>query len=189
MKIYTGRGDKGKTSLCSGQRVFKDDLRVEAYGSVDELNSTLGALVASLPEEMEKFCRFLAAIQAELFQAGAVLATNASGRGERPVFGTAPAKALEDAIDSLQARLPPLDSFILPGGHRAAAWAHLARAICRRAERRILTLARNDPDAGSDSSLENLLVYFNRLSDYLFVLARYCNQATGTREPAWQPKK
>ncbi len=189
MKIYTGTGDKGKTSLFSGQRVFKDHFRVEAYGAVDELNSTLGVLVAALPADLAEQKDFLSAIQAQLFQAGAVLATATGNKTRQPAFDHEAAGELETAIDALENQLPPLRSFILPGGHPAAAWAHLARTVCRRAERRILTLARQDPQAGSDSNLENLLVYINRLSDYLFVLARYCNQASGARDPVWQPDR
>ncbi len=189
MKIYTGTGDRGKTSLFSGQRVFKDDPRVEAYGAVDELNATLGLLAAALPSALAQARDFLSAIQAELFRAGAVLATVGDDKARRPAFSDQAAGDLEAAIDTLEGHLPPLRSFILPGGHQSAAWAHMARTVCRRAERRILTLARRDPQAGRDSSLENLLVYINRLSDYLFVLARYCNHTTGAGEPVWRPDR
>ncbi len=185
MKIYTRTGDKGKTSLFSGRRVLKNHYRVEAYGTLDELNSILGATVSFLPAELESIRKTIGGIQADLFQAGAILASAGKDKGK---FGNKAAVKLEAAIDTLEAKLQPLQTFILPGGHQAAAWAHLARTVCRRAERRIVSLISREPGADQDSNLANILAYVNRLSDYLFVLARYCNQICGVPEATWTPE-
>ncbi len=176
MKIYTKTGDAGETSLLSGGRVAKNDARVEAYGTLDELNAVLGLLaVEPLPEGTEER---LARIQAVLFELGSALADPEGRLGHhRQAWETG---ELEGWIDAMDAELPPLQAFILPGGSRAAALAHLARTVCRRAERRILAL---DPDAGAVPP--GVVPYVNRLSDTLFVLARHLNARLGIPDPEW----
>lgn len=187
MKIYTGTGDRGKTSLFSGERVSKADRRVEAYGAVDELNSVLGALAAALEPDQPGLVGEVRRIQADLFRVGARLATSeekTSGpylpevREEHAVW-------LERAMDRMQEELPPLKGFILPGGHASAAWAHVARTVCRRAERNVVSL-RDGQAPGTDSeSFRMLILYLNRLSDYLFLLARMCNRLHGQEDIPW----
>jgi len=188
MKIYTGVGDRGKTSLFSGERVTKADLRVEAYGDVDELNSTLGVLVATLAEGQEELRVELQRIQAELFQVGSWLATTPDSLAAEALEPIIPehGRALEAAIDRMEEDLPRLTGFILPGGHISAAWTHVARTVCRRAERRVVRLSDAGEESPSGAGLEDILVYLNRLSDYLFVLARYCNQLAGVEEALWK---
>lgn len=188
-KIYTGGGDRGKTSLFSGERVAKSDQRIEAYGDVDELNSVLGAVRAFLPAAGHQLGPEIQQIQAHLFQVGAWLATTADSKaaGVLPPFTEEAAGKLEAAIDRMDQELAPLNHFILPGGHPAAAMCHMARTVCRRAERHAIRLA-VQLDAGTDSgTLNPILVYLNRLSDYLFMLARRCNQLAGFDEPPWTP--
>jgi cob(I)alamin adenosyltransferase len=188
MKVYTGGGDRGKTSLFSGERIAKDDIRVESYGDVDELNSLLGAIIAALPEGFSH-ARIdeLHQIQGDLFRVGACLATS----GDDPSFETTrdlpmdDARFLEEAIDRMDAELPRLNQFILPGGHPAACWSHVARCVCRRAERHTVRAARES--ASQDHAYAGTLVYLNRLSDYLFMLARYCNHTAGTPDTPWEP--
>jgi cob(I)alamin adenosyltransferase len=187
MKIYTGTGDRGRTSLFSGERVGKDHVRVEAYGDLDELNATLGALRTELPAAGDHLGPELLQIQSDLFHLGAWLATSPDSPARQQLHPL-PAERieqLEQAIDRLQERLPPLSAFILPGGHPAAAWAHVARTVCRRAERRAVALAAAQTDAAQESP--ELLVYLNRLSDYLFVLARTINLLAGIADTLWQP--
>ena len=184
MKIYTGSGDRGKTSLFSGERIVKNDRRIEAYGDVDELNSVLGALMAGLPEPLQTLTGELTRIQGDLLDVGAWLATTPGSAAVDMLTPFTPEKVswLEAAIDRLDEALPPLKGFILPGGHPVSAWTHIARTVCRRAERHALKVS----DAPRDDSAAAILTYLNRLSDYLFVLARYCNQATGTAETLWE---
>lgn len=184
MKVYTGSGDRGKTSLFSGERIVKSDLRIEAYGDVDELNSELGVLIAGLPEALKPLAAGLAKIQADLLDIGAWLATTPGSAAVDMLapFTSEKVAGLEAAIDRLDEPLPPLTGFILPGGHLSAATAHVARTVCRRAERHALRVT----DSPQDESVGVMLTYLNRLSDYLFVLARYCNQQTGTAETLWE---
>jgi cob(I)alamin adenosyltransferase len=185
MKIYTGGGDRGRTSLFSGERIAKDDGRVEAYGDVDELNSLLGTVIAALPQGCGDRIDELQKIQCDLFRIGASLATS----GDDPSFSDVrdfpgeKARFLEEAIDRMDKTLPRLSQFILPGGHPAACWSHVARCVCRRAERRTVRVLRETPTAGDGAG--GALIYLNRLSDYLFVLARYCNQTTNTPDTPW----
>lgn len=179
MKIYTRTGDSGSTGLFGGPRVSKDDVRIEAYGTVDELNAALGIArtsgVSSLIDQQ------LMQVQHELFAMGAELATpNPEGHGMR-VLGQRQIQRLEQWIDGHEESLSPLKSFILPAGNPSACYLHLARAICRRAERRLVTLARQSRDAVS----EDLSIYLNRLSDLLFVLSRVVNHESGTDEVVW----
>jgi cob(I)alamin adenosyltransferase len=179
-KIYTKTGDSGDTGLFGGPRVRKDAPRIEAYGTVDELNSVLGLARAqglALPVDA-----LLQQIQNELFCLGAQLATPDPAAHGTGMIGPANVAALEGAIDHYQQDLPPLRQFILPGGSVAAAQLHLARTVCRRAERRLVTLMHGSPEPVSG----DLLVYLNRLSDLLFVLARVANRDAGTGDIAWQ---
>ena len=180
MKIYTRTGDRGDTSLFGGQRVPKDALRIEAYGTVDELNSVIGIVRADnagpvLDTPLEQ-------IQNELFVLGADLATPRSleKKGVRRIAHTE-ADRLEREIDRFEADLKPLKSFILPGGSPVAAGIHFARTVCRRAERIVVRLSRNE-DIGDD-----ITIYLNRLSDLLFVLARYANHSARVPEVKWKP--
>lgn len=173
-RIYTRTGDDGSTGLGDGSRVPKDSLRVEAYGTVDELNSHIGLLRAELPAGHAAQA-LLSRIQHELFDLG----------GELCIPGYSLIKEegidrLEAGIDTLNETLPPLKDFILPGGNRAASLAHVARTVCRRAERRVHTLAGQEDISGLG------LKYLNRLSDYLFVLARVLARENGGTEVLWQ---
>ncbi|PID72452.1 MAG: ATP:cob(I)alamin adenosyltransferase [Desulfobulbus propionicus] len=188
MKVYTGGGDKGKTSLFSGERVAKYSLRIDSYGDLDELNSVIGAIHASLPEGTEKVKTELLHIQARLFQAGAWLATtpDSSAVDFLQELGEDVVKNLEAKIDELSAELTPLKEFILPGGSLSASWAHIGRTVCRRCERKVTQLVEEEQGSSMDAELKNVLVYLNRLSDYLFVVARYANNAEGTADQVWQ---
>ncbi len=183
MKIYTKTGDDGETGLFAGPRVRKDDPRIEAYGTVDELNAVLGLLrCASPPSEIDKL---LARVQNDLFDLGAELATpDPKSRGTNLVRQQH-VDSLEKAIDQFEANLAPLKTFILPGGTPAAAWLHLARTVCRRAERRVVTLS-DDPNANLSPLV---VIYLNRLSDLLFVLARAANQAAGVSDVKWEKQQ
>jgi cob(I)alamin adenosyltransferase len=173
-KIYTRTGDDGTTGLGDGSRVPKDHARVEAFGTVDELNSALGLLLCeALDEDMRAA---LTRIQHTLFDLGGELCIPG-----RSVLAEAQVTELEVLLDRLNASLAPLREFILPGGVRAAALCHQARTVCRRAERRVYSLSRSE--AVSPVTLK----YLNRLSDLLFVMARALNQANGTLDVLWQP--
>ena len=172
-KVYTRTGDRGQTSLFSGGRVAKDHQRIEAYGSLDELNAVLGVLlVEPLPDGVVERLR---SVQDVLFTLGSVLADSA---GQLTVDSAAwDPGPLEEWIDEMDSELEPLRAFIVPGGSRAAALAHLARTVCRRAERRTIVLDGDIP--------EGVLAYLNRLSDALFVLARSINARLGIIDPTW----
>ncbi len=189
MKIYTGAGDRGTTSLFSGQRTSKADERIEAYGDIDELNSAIGALIAGLGPAYPEIVAELRIIQSDLFAIGALLATTPDSAAMDTVAAIEQqhVDTLEACIDRMDAELPPLKGFILPGGHPAAAWAHVARTICRRAERRIVAFLDASYEKQMPDAYGQLLVYVNRLSDYLFVLARYCNHLFDIAEELWQP--
>jgi cob(I)alamin adenosyltransferase len=183
MKIYTRTGDSGQTGLFGGGRVHKDDARVEAYGDVDELNAAVGA-ARSACEDAE-IDGHLVRVQDELFCVGAELATPHGAKAHETIPPVEPAwaAALEEAIDRWEAALPPLAGFVLPGGSRLAAALHVARCACRRAERRVVALHRQ---AALDPAV---LVFLNRLSDFLFVAARVANHRAGVAEPAWDPRR
>jgi cob(I)alamin adenosyltransferase len=175
-KIYTRTGDDGSTGLGDGTRTPKDGARVEAYGTVDELNSALGLLATySLPAEVASQ---IADIQNELFDLGGELCIPG-----RTVMSPHHIERLEHQLDALNDQLPALKEFILPGGTAAAATCHIARTVCRRAERRVMTLAR------LETTNPLALAYLNRLSDYLFVLARYLNKIGGRPDVLWEPGK
>ena len=188
MKIYTGSGDRGKTSLFSGERVAKDNERVEAYGDLDELNSVIGALIAALPPQSTDVRPELDRIQADLFHIGAWLATSpgAAVTGSLAVIDPGHAVALEESIDRTDATLPPLTGFILPGGCPAAAWAHIARTVCRRTERRVVGLSAEINHVEAAEQVRRAIVYLNRLSDYFFVLARYLNRIQAIEDVLWK---
>lgn len=187
MKIYTKTGDRGDTGLFGGGRVPKDHVRVEAYGEVDELNSTLGLVILHLQAAGEaEMADGLRRVQADLFTIGANLATPAPEDGGRenpyiPDLDPARIAELEAWIDAADAELEPLKSFVLPGGSPAAAVLHLARTVCRRAERRVVTLAQQA------TVHEAVVIYLNRLSDLLFTLARLANKRAGVEDVPWVP--
>jgi cob(I)alamin adenosyltransferase len=175
MKIYTKTGDLGETSLFGGARVRKDDARIEAYGTVDELNSVIGVARAAWPSSSVD--AQLYAIQSDLFDIGAHLASPGSSRFAGP--DAARITALEQSIDAMESDLAPLKTFILPGGSLAAAHLHVARTVCRRAERLVVTL--HDEDVATTASI----TYLNRLSDFLFVTARFANHVHGVPDVPW----
>ncbi len=180
-KIYTKTGDEGMTGLAGGQRVPKDSQRVATYGTVDELNSQIGVALAT--GLCDRLAAELPPIQNQLFDLGADLATPAESQARHPVPTVEPRhiEKLEGLIDEFNAVVGPLTNFLLPGGALGAAQLHVARTICRRAEREATTLAR-DEAIGS-----TVLPYLNRLSDALFVMARYENHERGVAEPLWEP--
>ena len=187
MKIYTGSGDHGKTSLFSGERVMKSHPRIDLGGDIDELNSILGAVVAHMPADDQEGIDELKQIQSYLLQIGAVLSTETESPAIQPIDPLAPSHIafLENAIDKMDRQLPQLKSFILPGGHISAAWAHIARSVCRRVERKVVNLI-STIKGDSSQALDNILVFFNRLSDYLFMMARHCNRITGVSDSKWE---
>ncbi len=174
-RIYTRGGDRGETSLGDGSRASKLDPRITAYGSVDELNSHLGVVLAGEPPAAIR--PVLERIQNELFDVGADLSVPFGGDDDRLRVAQSQIDALEADCDSFNADLPELTSFVLPGGDAAAAQLHVARAVCRRAERDALAAPVNP----------RTVVYLNRLSDLLFILARTANAAVGRDEPLWKP--
>ena len=181
-KIYTRGGDEGETSLFGGERVSKDHRRVRAYGDVDELSSAVGVALSSIDPAWSGVS-VLVAVQHRLFRLGGALADPA-GKAGLVSPGAAEVEELEAAIDRLEEGLPPLKSFILPGGSPAGAALHLARAVCRRAERSVVTLAES-----GEPSPEGAITYLNRLSDYLFVAARAVNRDAGAPEEKWDPAR
>ena len=179
MKIYTGAGDKGKTRLFGGEEVEKDHLRLQVYGTLDELNSFIGLVIADGPtiETREKLIR----IQNDIFRISALLATpDPKKYSMKPAVLQTDIQRLETWIDQIQDGLEPLKNFILPGGCRISANLHVARTVCRRAERHLATLIREIASQGE------IMIYLNRLSDLLFVLARWENKAAGKTDIIWQ---
>ena len=179
MKIYTKTGDRGDTRLFDGTKVRKYDDRVEAYGAIDELNSFIGAAAAFLQDPA--LMAMLAEIQKDLFSVGAQLADPGFRDQSRAKFQLDPGRiaALENAIDSFETELPPLRQFILAGGGHGGALLHVARTVCRRAERRVVSLSEKV------EIHPNVIVYLNRLSDFLFVIARLVNHREGKQEILW----
>lgn len=186
-KIYTRAGDDGRTMLGSGARVSKADLRVEAYGTVDEANAAVGAAVLACRTPLPSVAAQLLAVQQDLFDVGADLCTPITpdeAPGKRLRVIPAQTKRMEDLIDEHNAGLAPLSSFVLPGGSPAACALHLARTVCRRAERLVAALLETEPDQTNAEAMR----YLNRLSDLLFVLARVAND-DGRSDVLWQPGK
>jgi cob(I)alamin adenosyltransferase len=188
-RIYTRAGDGGQTRLVGGQKVAKDVPRIEAYGTVDELMSCLGLVRTALdapgaPDGAVALERVLRRIQNELFNLGSDLATLMADRHpNQPVIQARHVAALEAEIDAWNADLPELRSFVLPGGGWVAAYLHLARTVCRRAERLVVTLGASEPLG------EQVLPYLNRLSDALFVMSRHAARLYNQPEPLWEPEK
>ncbi len=184
-RIYTKAGDKGETRLVGGQRVAKDDARIEAYGTVDELNAFVGLACVSAKEAMlEELYGILKRVQHELFIVGSFLATRPDDvHPKQPRITDAEVEQLEQEIDAKNAGLPALRSFVLPGGSRLNAELHAARTICRRAERRVIALARKEEVP------PEVVRYLNRLSDALFVFSRWSSHAMGVAEALWEPNQ
>ncbi len=181
MKIYTKTGDAGTTGLFGGKRVAKDDLRIEAYGTVDELNSFIGLLNAAFQEATQNY--FLTEVQKRLFTIGSNLASDPEKHLLTPDIQDEDIHLLENAMDTMDQLLEPLKNFILPGGDMVVAYAHVCRTICRRAERRVISLDR-------ESSVDpKVIIYLNRLSDYFFVLARYISHSKSLPEVPWIARK
>jgi len=181
MKIYTKTGDKGLTSLIGGTRVPKSDLRIDCYGTVDELNAYIGLL---RDQEVNTIRRdLLKEIQDRLFTIGASLASDPEkSKMKIPDLHAEDVTLLEQEIDQMNEHLPELRMFVLPGGHQAVSFAHVARCVCRRAERLVIGLQEHDFVA------ELVVVYLNRLSDYLFVLSRQMAHELGAEEVTWKPR-
>ncbi len=173
-KIYTRTGDNGDTGMADGSRLAKDDLRIHAIGEIDELNSQLAVLRSHLAAEMGAS---ICVIQNELFNAGAELSSG------REIIKAVHTQWLEQSLDDMNAELPPLKEFILPGGGLAASHCHVARAVCRRVERSLVGVHHQQP------LNPHLLAYFNRLSDFLFVLARLISKQQGEAETYWQSER
>lgn len=185
LKIYTRTGDQGSTALYAGPRVQKNHQRVEAYGTIDEANASLGLAAAACGNQHPRLRAILARLQQEMFDAGADLAdpeAKPDGTGRRqPRITARHVEQLEADIDGLQSQLAPLRQFIMPGGGETAARLHFSRTVVRRAERRVIT-------AAEQSSLNDEVIrYLNRLSDLLFVMARFANQTEGVADITWQP--
>ena len=181
MKIYTKTGDQGQTSLVGGTRISKAHLRIDAYGTVDELNAYIGLLRDQPINETRR--DLLKEIQDRLFTIGSLLASEADQTKKRlPDLHEADVELLERQMDEMTETLPPLRAFVLPGGHQSVSFAHVARTVCRRAER--LTIALND----QEEVTELVIKYLNRLSDFLFVLSRKMTQELGSEEVTWQAR-
>ncbi len=183
MKIYTKRGDKGETDLFGGKRVSKDTLRIETIGMIDELNSSVGVVVAMSPEK--NISELLTEIQKDLFVLGADLATpekqSVRGHDDVPRVSDARITFFEQVMDDLDSELEPMTAFILPGGCQTGAQLHVCRSVCRRAERVCVALMKEEPAAAMS------VKFLNRLSDVFFVLARYENLKKGSGETKWMP--
>ena len=188
MKIYTKTGDKGQTSLFSGSRVPKHDLRIESYGTIDELNSYIGVIKDHSPEGED--LGLLHHIQDRLFSIGSILATEpqklkdkqGEDRFKLPKIKDYDIEALEQAMDEMNEELPEMTHFLLPGGHPVVSFCHVGRCVCRRAERRVTALHEQE------EVNVNVLKYINRLSDFLFVLSRYWGKKAKAKEVKWVPK-
>lgn len=178
MKIYTKTGDEGTTSLLTGKRVSKGDLRLEAYGTLDELNSWLGVLATEVPDNCFPF---LTKIQSELFSMGSYLALEGDASFPMPKLDVSLVESLERQIDSWNEQLPELKNFILPTGSKASSMAQVARTICRRAERRVVALS-NEVEVKRE-----ITIFLNRLSDFFFVQSRFILKVEGNDEIIWNP--
>lgn len=181
MKIYTKTGDKGQTGLFGGKRLSKSDSRINAYGTVDELNAHIG-LVADIQKDKE-LQLFLRKIQDRLFVIGSMLAADPDKNMKVPHIKEHDISQIEEAIDKLESELSPLQHFILPGGHEHISFCHIARCVCRRGERDVVHLAEKE-------AVDNyIIIYLNRLSDFLFILCRKMAKDIGVEEIKWMPEK
>ena len=181
MKIYTKTGDSGETSLLGGQRVMKSDIQIESYGTVDELNSWIGLIRDQNMDETYK--NQLIEIQDRLFTIGSLLASQLKGtKMKLPEIGESDIEYLESSIDAMNEELSEMKSFVLPGGHTTVSYSHIARCVCRRAERLVVALK----DIGFENEI--VLKYLNRLSDYLFVLSRKLTHDLNAEEIPWKPR-
>ncbi|MCB9225263.1 MAG: cob(I)yrinic acid a,c-diamide adenosyltransferase [Crocinitomicaceae bacterium] len=182
MKVYTKKGDTGKTGLIGGTRVPKFDLRIDAYGTVDELNSYMGLLRDTATED--RFVEEIIFIQDRLFTLGSWLASDPEkSKMTLPELKDNDVIRLENSIDWMDERLEPMKFFVLPGGHEHVSFCHIARCVCRRAERLVVELNGNSPQD------PKILIFLNRLSDYLFVYSRYLTKQLGANEIPWKPDK
>jgi cob(I)alamin adenosyltransferase len=181
MKIYTKTGDQGTTALFGGKRVSKDDLRIDTYGTIDELNSWIG-LVRDQEINNQRSV-ILVEIQDRLFTIGSILATEPGNTKVKvPALAETDTRLLEKEIDAMESELPPLRFFVLPGGHQAVSFCHLARTVCRRAERLTISLG------NTEGVPAEVIKYLNRLSDYLFVLSRKMSYELQAPETPWKPR-
>lgn len=182
MKIYTKTGDKGQTSLFGGTKVYKDDVRINAYGTVDELNSYVG-LLRDVNRRDERV-KFFESIQNDLFTIASILASESQkALSIVPEIDESSVTALEEEIDKMENALEPLKNFILPGGHEYVSYCHIARTVCRRCEREVISLSK------ITHVNEVIIIYLNRLSDYLFVLARKMAKELNVAEVSWKGKE
>lgn len=181
MKIYTKTGDSGTTGLFAGPRVLKDNPRIAAYGSVDELNAILGMVLQSLSAQSQPLAHTVAQIQSDLFSIGAELATPDPVKQNMCLLAESRVGELELSMDEIEETLPPLKNFVLPGGCAASAALHWARTVCRRAERDVVHLAQQPGTADCG----RVIIYLNRLSDWLFVVARQQNALAGVPDQPW----
>lgn len=181
MKIYTKTGDKGTTALFGGKRVSKADLRIETYGTVDELNSYIGLVRDQPVNENRK--NILVEVQDRLFTIGSILATEPGNTKVKvPSLSPEDITLLEKEIDAMDVSLPPMKSFVLPGGHQSVSFCHVARTVCRRAERLVIAL-------DAQEKIDPLVIqYLNRLSDYLFMLSRKMSADLNAEETPWKPR-
>jgi cob(I)alamin adenosyltransferase len=188
MRVTTKTGDQGMTGLFSGQRVSKHHIRIEANGDVDELNAVIGVFVAALRQEHSDIFSELQGIQSDLFSLGAWLSITADSSSAMLLseFSNDFTKNLETAMDRMEKKIPDLNGFVLPGGHGFAAQAHVARTVCRRAERRVVALVDQTDKGMVYNQLQKIVIYLNRLSDYLFILARYCNRMMKVDDVLWR---
>ena len=183
MKVYTKQGDKGLTSLIGGERVFKTDVRVEAYGTVDELVAFVALLADKLADDdrFEEHTSMLRKVESHLMTVEALLAVGRDGEDKVALLGSEPTTTLEQAIDTMQAKLPAITKFTIPGGDERISMCHVCRTICRRAERMALVVSQQH------NLSDDVLAYLNRLSDYLYLLGRAVTMITHTEEILWIP--
>lgn len=183
-RIYTKGGDRGQTSLVGGERISKDALRIECYGTVDELNAFVGMATVSAADAVPPLVQILRRVQHELFNLGSILATRPEDvHPKQPRVTSAEIQRLEQEIDAMNADLPPLRSFVLPGGSRISTELHACRTICRRVERIAVRLAREEPVPAE------VIEYLNRLSDAFFVWSRWSNHILNVPEVLWEPNQ
>ncbi len=186
-KIYTRTGDKGATLLATGERVLKSNVRIEAYGTVDELNSTVGMLRDTIVTDsrLQELCEKLSKIQNELFDIGGELSVplDVLDTERQQVVSMRDVSRLESEMDAFNENLPPLENFVLPGGHLANSTAHLVRTVCRRAERAVVRMSEQD------AVRDEIRIYLNRLSDWFFVLSRELSRRLGVPEVLWAQNK